>query len=128
MRTKSTTVGIFFIAAAAIVALVLSKAFGSLFGALRVTDTAIVGDRVTLSVLIGVALALVIALATFAWPRSKTFVGGVLDELNKVNWPSWSETKVSTLVVIMTSVIAAMILGVFDMTFSMLSTWLSSRV
>ena len=128
MRARSTLVGIFFILAALIAALVLSKALASLFAVLRVTDTAILGDRVTLSVLIGFLAALLVAAGLYMWPKTKNYTGAVADELNKVNWPSWSETKVNTLVVVVTSVIAALVLGVFDMTFGLLSDWLAKNV
>ena len=42
----------------------------------------------------------------------------VVAELAKVTWPSSRETRVSTVVVIVTSVIAAAILGVFDAVWS----------
>jgi preprotein translocase SecE subunit len=128
MRAKSTLVGIFFLLSAAIVAVVVSKAIASLFAVLRQTDTALIGDQVTLSVLIGVVIAMLAAGAFFMWPKTKNYIGAVAEELNKVNWPSWSETKVNTLVVVVTSVIAAMILGVFDVTFGLLSEWLANNV
>jgi preprotein translocase SecE subunit len=128
MRAKSTLVGIFFLLAAAVVAIIVSKAAASLFAVLRVTDTALVGDQVTLSRLVGVVIAVLLAGAFFAWPKTKNYIGAVAEELNKVNWPSWAETKVNTLVVVVTSVIAAMILGVFDVTFGLLSEWLANNV
>jgi len=42
----------------------------------------------------------------------------VVGELTKVSWPSRKETQVSTLVVIITSVIAAIIVGAFDAAWS----------
>lgn len=42
----------------------------------------------------------------------------VVGELTKVSWPSRKETQVSTLVVIITSVIAAIIVGTFDAAWS----------
>ena len=128
MRAKSTLVGIFFIASAAILAFVFAQALASLFAVLKVTDTAILGDVVTLSVLVGVILATLLSAAAYAWPKTKNYIGAVAEELNKVNWPSFAETKVNTLVVIATSIIAAMILGVFDITFGLLSDWLANNV
>lgn len=128
MRAKSTLVGIFFIAAAMLIAFVLAQALASVFAVLKVTDGAILGDRVTLTVLIGVIAGAIVAGATYSWPKTKNYIGAVAEELNKVNWPSWAETKVNTLVVIATSIIAAMILGVFDITFGLLSDWLANNV
>lgn len=42
----------------------------------------------------------------------------IVGELTKVSWPSRRETQVSTLVVIITSVIAAIIIGAFDAAWS----------
>ena len=128
MRAKSTLVGIFFFLAAVIIAVVVSKAAASLFGVLRMTDTALIGDQVTLTRLIGLVGGVLLAGGFFMWPKTKNYIGAVSDELNKVNWPTWAETKVNTLVVVVTSVIAAMILGVFDITFGLLSEWLANNV
>ena len=63
----------------------------------------------------------------FTAARTKTLIGEVLDELNKVNWPAFGETRVNTMVVIVTSVVTALILGSFDMVFLQLSQWLSTQ-
>src|SRR4051812_48144472 len=100
MKTKSTLVGIFFVGAGLVVAWVLAIAFATLFATLRINDTPLLGDRVTLSRLAGVAVAALITVGTYMWPRTRDFVGACAEELNKVNWPSWAETKTSTIVVI----------------------------
>jgi preprotein translocase subunit SecE len=125
MRQRKTIVGLFFLGAALLVAWVLHLAFTSLFVMLEVANRPIAGDQVTLSVLIGVLLSAGIALGTYLHPTTQTRVNQVADELNKVHWPTWAETKVNTLVVIVTSVIAAAVLGVFDITFLNLSDWLA---
>jgi preprotein translocase subunit SecE len=38
----------------------------------------------------------------------------IASELRNVTWPSWPETRVSTIVVIVTTVVVALILGLFD--------------
>jgi len=128
MKTKSTLVGIFYVVAGIITAWVLATAFATLFGTLRVNDTPVLGDKVTLTRLLGVLVAGVVAAGCYMWPKTRNFVGDVAEELNKVNWPSWAETKVSTAVVIIFSVISAAILGVFDITFQILSNWLATHV
>ncbi|HEY4223592.1 MAG TPA: preprotein translocase subunit SecE [Myxococcota bacterium] len=129
MKTKSTIVGIFFVVSGIILAWVLSLAFATLFGQLRVNDTPIGGiDKLPLSRLAGIVAAAAVGIGCYVWPKTKNFIGDCAEELNKVNWPSWGETKVSTLVVIITSVISAAILGVFDITFQILSNWLASHV
>jgi preprotein translocase SecE subunit len=121
MKSKSTFVGLFFVAAALVVAWALDRALAAIFAAARVTNTELLGERFTLSTVIALVVAAGTAFVLFSRPKSKGFVGEVVDELFKVNWPDWAETKVSTLVVIVTSLIAAAILGVFDITFGWLS-------
>ena len=45
-------------------------------------------------------------------------------ELKKVTWPTRKETQAATLVVVVTVIIAAMLLGLFDMVWS----WLTDRI
>jgi preprotein translocase subunit SecE len=58
----------------------------------------------------GAALALILAL--YMWRHPK------VTELSKVTWPTRKELSVSTVVVIVVSVIAAIILGLFDLFWS----------
>lgn len=124
MRQK-TWVGLFFIAAGLVVAFVLGLALQSLFASLRMTDTEILGERVTLTRVLALLIAGGAAVGCYVWPKTKSFVDHVVEELNKVNWPTWDETKVNTAVVIVFSVISAVILGAFDITFGWASTWLA---
>jgi len=47
-------------------------------------------------------------------------------ELSKVTWPSWRETKLATTVVIITTVIISIILGLMDLVWGALSKLLYS--
>jgi preprotein translocase SecE subunit len=125
MRQRSTFIGLFFFAAGCLTAFLLHLALASLFGVMRVNNTPILGDRFPLTALIGVVVGGGAAIGAFAAQRTKLLVGEVIDELNKVHWPSGEETRVNTGVVIVTSVVAAVILGVFDITFGQLSTMLA---
>jgi preprotein translocase subunit SecE len=51
---------------------------------------------------------------TYRHPRVKPWADEVAGELSKVTWPSRRETWYSTVVVIITSIIAAVYLGAFD--------------
>jgi preprotein translocase subunit SecE len=64
---------------------------------------------------------LVAAIVTFvAWRNEELFrlAGEVAQELGKVTWPTRKETFNSTIIVIVTTLIAAGILGVFDAVWS----------
>ena len=54
------------------------------------------------------------------------FVREVRQELSKVTWPSWNETKLATIVVIVTTLIIALVLGVLDLVWGALSSLIYS--
>jgi preprotein translocase subunit SecE len=58
------------------------------------------------------------AVALYKNERVHTLVTDVVTELAKVTWPTRSETYTSTVVVIVTSLIAAAIVGAFDFVWS----------
>jgi preprotein translocase subunit SecE len=123
MRSKSTIVGIIYVVGFFIAAYVLTRAFTSLFGVLEISNRAILGDNFTLATLAGVLFGGALLGGLYMGQRSKTFVGDALDEVSKVAWPEWAETKMNTFVVIIFSFVAAAILGVFDAVFA----WLTSQ-
>jgi preprotein translocase SecE subunit len=127
MRQKSTLVALFFLLAGIIISFVAHLATASLFGVLRVTNSPVLGDRFPLSAVVGIVVGLGAAFVCFSLPRTKTLAGEVIDELNKVNWPAADETRMNTAVVIITSVVAAVILGSFDIIFMQLSNWLAAQ-
>ncbi len=63
-------------------------------------------------------VAFVTAVATYRSQRIHTFVVEVCVELSKVTWPTRKETWSQTIIVIIVSIIAAVILGVFDSVWS----------
>ena len=125
MRQKSTFVGLFFLLTGAVLGFVIHLAVASAFGVFRITDTEILGPNFRLSSLIGAVVGLGAAAVCFKLPRTNGLIGEVIEELNKVHWPSGDETRMNTGVVIITSVVAALILGFFDITFGQLSTMLA---
>ncbi len=65
--------------------------------------------------LIGAGLALAAAIGCWANPKVRAVSLDVASELMKVSWPSWEETRTSTLAVVVASVVAACILYVIDL-------------
>lgn len=55
---------------------------------------------------------------------AQEFANDVMVELRKVTWPSWKETRQSTLVVIVTVFVVGMILGGFDLMWAKLIKYL----
>ena len=67
-----------------------------------------------ISAVIGVG----VALGLYRNEKSHRLVVDVVSELSKVSWPSRKETYASTIIVIVTSIIAAAIVGSFDFVWS----------
>lgn len=64
-----------------------------------------------------------VGLAYFLWRHSRIKEGSIqiANELKKVVWPSWDETRASTLVVIVVTSIIALILGAYDAVWAFLT-------
>lgn len=76
-----------------------------------------------------VGYVLALALAVFAWvhPTPKRLAMESASELMKVTWPSWAETRVSTVAVVITSLVAAFILfGIDTLAYQLMVVWLPS--
>jgi preprotein translocase subunit SecE len=110
---------------------VLGLAFGlflehvliALFGAFTPTQPLtrpLVGEW-TWSTIFGLALAA--GTAIVLWRKPKTHEGSleIASELRKVSWPSMAETRAATIAVIVASVVAAVLLGLFDVLWQFLT-------
>lgn len=122
MRAKSTWVGVFFVLTTIVVGLVLSYAVEDMFNLMRVRNAELLGENFRLNTLVGFTIA-IIAGAYFGVKnqKSRSFVEESAVELDKVAWPDQTETRVSTLIVIVFSFMSAAVLGVFDWAFSWLT-------
>lgn len=61
-----------------------------------------------------VVAGLVTAIVLYSTPSVYGLVHGVSEELSKVSWPTRKETSSSTMVVIVTSIVAGLVLFLFD--------------
>lgn len=70
---------------------------------------ALIGSAVTAGVI-----------AVLMWRKESLFtkVSEITNELSKVTWPTGKETRAATIVVIITTIISSMLLGVFDLIWS----------
>lgn len=116
-------VGIAYVVAALALGVFLEKVIELVLAYARVNDFAVVGDW-SLSTVLGFALAAAAAVVVWRIPRTQTVSLEVALELQRVTWPSIRETRAATAAVMVASVIAAVILGVFDMVWS----WLSAKI
>jgi preprotein translocase SecE subunit len=77
-------------------------------------DFALLGERFTLTTMVGMLTALILGIWAYRHPTVSTLSGEVVMELKKVTWPSALETRSATVVVIITVFIMAFFLGFFD--------------
>jgi preprotein translocase subunit SecE len=63
------------------------------------------------------------AAAAYVWvtPKTRDVALDIVAELRKVSWPSLAETRAATVAVIVASVIAAVLLGLFDVCWQFLT-------
>jgi preprotein translocase subunit SecE len=111
--------------------IVLTLFFGHLlalaFSSLGVKNSQVVegAEGLTLSNLLGLGLAG--GLGVWAWtnPKVKSLSNEVAEELMRVTWPSWDETRTSTVAVVVASLVAAIILfGMDTLSYRMMVDWL----
>jgi preprotein translocase subunit SecE len=69
-------------------------------------------------------VAFIAAVATYRSKKVHSFVVEVCVELSKVTWPTRKETWSQTVIVIVVSIIAAIILGVFDAMWSQITDFI----
>jgi preprotein translocase subunit SecE len=68
----------------------------------------------TWSSVIGLGIAAAAALYLWKTPKTHDVSLEIVAELRKVTWPSLAETRAATIAVIVASIIAAVLLGLFD--------------
>ena len=72
-----------------------------------------------------ILLAMIIAITAAIWLRRNekvhTYAMEVGSELSKVTWPTWKDTKRATIVVIVTTLVIASILGLLDLAWGALT-------
>lgn len=91
-----------------------AKFFNSIFSWFNINDINILGPQFKLSTLIGLLITLGALIFCVKSPTIMTLSDEIIIELRKVSWPTKQETYYSTLVVIVTVLIMAVILGIFD--------------
>ncbi len=77
-------------------------------------DKPLLGAKFAISDLLGLFAG--VGAAVFLWFSAEVNKFGmeVAGELRSVTWPTWPETRVSTIVVVVTTVVVSLILGLFD--------------
>jgi preprotein translocase subunit SecE len=119
---------IFYLLTGLIFAVFLDHVCGLVWGRAGWSDPTIIdGLDWQVSTLVGVLLAAAAAVGAYVHPKSHALSLDVASELMKVTWPTWEETKNSTVAVIVASVVAAVLLFVIDtVAYKMMVDWIPS--
>lgn len=113
------------------IGLVLYVVLGELFsGIIEIfgssANVAILGSNFRLGQLLAMLAAGGIAFSLRRNERVHEYAMEVGQELSKVTWPTWKDTKRATLVVIVTTLVIAAILGLLDFVWGALSRFIYS--
>jgi preprotein translocase subunit SecE len=115
-------VAIFYVFAAVVLGIFLEKVLGILFSYARWNDVAVLGEDWTLTTVLGYAVAVVVAFVAWRSQATRGYAMQVAQELERVTWPSWRETRASTVAVVAFTFVASVLLGVFDLLWSRLTS------
>ncbi len=123
-------VGVFYVAAALIVGVFLTRVLGAVLNQAGINDPRLDLGFIELgnvSTLVGYCVAFLAAIVVWRMPRTQQVSLDVVMELRRVTWPSWRETRAATIAVIVASFVAAVILGLFDYGWGALAAWVYKR-
>ncbi|OJT26474.1 preprotein translocase subunit SecE [Archangium sp. Cb G35] len=117
---------IFFLIAGLIFALFLEHVCGLIWARASWNDPVILdGLDWRVSTLVGYLLAAGLVVGAYVHPKTHSLSIEVASELMKVTWPSWAETKASTVAVIVASVVAAVLLFCIDtLAYNLMVEWI----
>jgi len=111
-----------FVVAGILVWAVAASLFGTLFQWIAPNwDKMLLGAQFTVSTAIGALFGIGTGIALWLNPAVLRLGVEIANELRNVTWPTWQETRVSTIVVLVTTVVVAAILGLFDAVWGSLS-------
>jgi preprotein translocase subunit SecE len=109
-----------------ILALFFGHILDAIFAQLGVKNVQLVeGTDLKLVYILGLVMA--VALAAWAWTNARVHALSleVATELMRVTWPSWEETRISTIAVVIASLVAAVLLfGMDTLAYKMMVEWL----
>ena len=104
-----------FVVAGLLVWAVLATFFGTVFQLVGPNlDKTLLGAKFAVSDLLGALCGATVTVVLWFNAYVNRLGLEIASELRNVTWPSWPETRVSTIVVLVTTVVVALILGLFD--------------
>ncbi len=120
--SQARMVNMAFMTAALLLWIVSAKFFAGTFDLIRPEwDLSIIGSEFRLSNLLGIGIGVFGGIYLWRNEKAFAFVNEVAGELRKVTWPTADETRMSTIVTVVTTIIVALCLWAFDVLFSALT-------
>ena len=102
--------------------IILGEFFGGVLGIFgSSTNFQVLGANFRLANLLAMVMAIGVAIWLRRNERVHSYAMEVGSELSKVTWPTWKDTKRATLVVIVTTLVIACILGLLDLAWGALT-------
>lgn len=114
----------FYFVATLLVAVLYSKIIAAGFSWFALKDPAVLGRDFTMSTIYALVLTIITLWSVLRSPVYRSFVSEVSQELVKVSWPTFDESKLQTYITIVVTGIIAVILFGFDTFFSGLTDFL----
>lgn len=84
----------------------------------------ILGSYITLTTFIAAGLTAITVYWLYAPDEYRSFLSEVVIELKKVTWPGWNETRRSTLIVIVFTIVLSGFLWVSDTVWKFVTDWI----
>lgn len=120
--SQERMVNLAFVAAALVLWFLSGHLFAGLFDLVRPEwDAGIIGREFRLSDLLGISVGVLGGIALWRNERVFTLAHEVAGELRKVTWPTAAETRLNTIVVMVTTVVVSLVLWAFDTIFAALT-------
>lgn len=85
-------------------------------------DKPLLGPQFAISDLLGLLAGLATTIVMWFNEPVNKLGNEVASELRNVTWPTWPETRVSTIVVVVTTLVVSLILGLFDFVIGSISS------
>ena len=87
-------------------------------------DIMLIGRQFTVSDLLGLGFGLTVLFVLWYNGAVNKLGMEVAMELKKVTWPKWSETRVTTIVVIAVTLVVSLVLAFFDLIWGHVTSWI----
>lgn len=120
----SRLVNLVYVGIALLTFVILDKSLEWLWTLDALPRVAIIGNAVTLPTAIAAALTVGLIYYLYRRKDAYSYLSEVVIELKKVTWPSWNETKRSTLIVIVFTLLLSVFLWGSDQIWSFLTDML----